>query len=216
MLSEAARELTATKARAAPPPASAAPTTARAIEHAALAVQSSACAVADREPLGQPDDPATEPGLLCRLQAAVTECRQTRFALSLLLVELSHPDKVLATRGIEGLNRLRRLLEMLCQGLDHPQLACLPYGEASFAVVLWDCDRRQAVELGNELIDRVRRIGLSRPGSLDSAFTVGLGAATVALPPKNFPPRDLIEIANRCLYGSRASGGNVIKSIEIY
>jgi hypothetical protein len=34
--------------------------------------------------------------------------------------------------------------------------------------------------------------------------------------PKNFPPRDLLEGADRCLYASHASGGGVVKSIEIY
>jgi len=39
--------------------------------------------------------------------------------------------------------------------------------------------------------------------------------ATAALPPKNFPAEDLLKAADRCLYGSRVSGGNVLKSIEI-
>jgi hypothetical protein len=43
-----------------------------------------------------------------------------------------------------------------------------------------------------------------------------VGAATVALPPKNFPVADLIRGAERCQYGSRTSGGSVLKSIEIY
>jgi GGDEF domain-containing protein len=48
------------------------------------------------------------------------------------------------------------------------------------------------------------------------AVSISVGAATVALPPKNFPPEDLLAAAERCLYGSAASGGNVVKSIEIY
>ena len=43
-----------------------------------------------------------------------------------------------------------------------------------------------------------------------------VGVATVAQPPKNFPPRDLLDGAERCLYASHASGGGVVKSIEIY
>ena len=136
--------------------------------------------------------------------------------LSLLLVELNYLDKLLVTQGVEGVERLRWLVESLCQNLDHPQLACLPYGEAGFAVILHGCDRRQAVELGNEVIARARRLGASRPGSREGTFSISLGAATVALPPKNFPPQALLEGAGRCLYGSRASGGSVVKSIEIY
>jgi hypothetical protein len=47
-------------------------------------------------------------------------------------------------------------------------------------------------------------------------LSVGVGAATVAAPTKNFPPGELFDGASRCLYGSQASGGTVVKSIEIY
>jgi len=47
-------------------------------------------------------------------------------------------------------------------------------------------------------------------------LSIHVGAATVTLPPKNFPAQDLLESADRCLYGSRTSGGNVMKSIEIF
>ena len=43
-----------------------------------------------------------------------------------------------------------------------------------------------------------------------------MGVATVVQLPKNFPPRDLLDGADRCLYASHASGGGVVKSIEIY
>ena len=39
--------------------------------------------------------------------------------------------------------------------------------------------------------------------------------ATVSLPPKNFPARELIDRADRCLYAARAAGGDCVKSIEI-
>ena len=48
------------------------------------------------------------------------------------------------------------------------------------------------------------------------ALKLDVGVATVAQPPKNFPPRDLLDGADRCLYASHASGGGVVKSIEIY
>ena len=59
---------------------------------------------------------------------------------------------------------------------------------------------------------------LSTLGDRDhrTTLTLSVGVATVSLPPKNFPARDLLAAADRCLYGSRASGGGVVKSIEIY
>jgi hypothetical protein len=45
---------------------------------------------------------------------------------------------------------------------------------------------------------------------------VSIGAASVAVPSPNFPPADLFTAAERCLNGVRGSGGDGLKSIEIY
>jgi GGDEF domain-containing protein len=91
----------------------------------------------------------------------------------------------------------------------------LSHNESGFAVILPDCERPRAVQLGQQLLDRVRQLPTSGPAA-DSAISVSVGVATLSLPPKNFPPDELLERAARCLYGSRASGGGVVKSIEIY
>jgi PleD family two-component response regulator len=92
----------------------------------------------------------------------------------------------------------------------------MPHGEAGFAIILPDCERRKAVEIGGELMHAVSS---GAPAGLDSgsrAASLSVGVATVAMPPKNFPPSDLFATASRCLYGSHASGGGVVKSLEIY
>ena len=50
----------------------------------------------------------------------------------------------------------------------------------------------------------------------EPSFLLNTGVATVSLPPKNFHAQDLLDAADRCLYASRVSGGEIIKSIEIY
>ncbi len=155
-------------------------------------------------------------GLCEALAAATTACRQSRRPLSLLLVELDHREDVLSRVGTESVGHLRRLLESACRGLDHPGALCLPHAEAGFALILPDCDRGPAARLGNQLIDEVRRLAPGRGPDGRSAVSISVGAATVSLPPKNFPARDLLVAAGRCLSGSRASGGGVLKSIEIY
>ena len=157
-----------------------------------------------------------DPGLLGRLAASVAACRQARRSLSLLLVALDHADELVVTFGVEGFNHLRDRLHSACWDLDHPGMGCLSHGEAGFALVLPDCERTPAVQLGYQLIDRIRgwSPGWGSPGRRPPALAVG--AATVSLPPKNFPPADLLAGAARCLCGSLASGGGVVKSIEIY
>ncbi len=132
------------------------------------------------------------------------------------MVELDHREDVLSRVGTESVGHLRRLLESACRGLDHPGALCLPHAEAGFALILPDCDRGPAARLGNQLIDEVRRLAPGRGPDGRSAVSISVGAATVSLPPKNFPARDLLVAAGRCLSGSRASGGGVLKSIEIY
>ena len=158
------------------------------------------------------EDPTST--LISHLGTAVAACRQARCSLSLLLIEMNQGDQILLSRGSETLDLHRRLLLALCEKMEHPGMVCFPQGEYGLAVVLPDCERRQVVEMGNRLVDDVRRVS-SRAGS-DKAMTVSAGAATVALPPKNFLAESLFQAAARCLNGSRTSGGSVLKSIEIY
>lgn len=157
-----------------------------------------------------------DPGLLGPLSAAVTACRQSRSSLSLLLVELDAADDLVLRYGVERLGSLRRFLEVLCRRVDHRCAICLPHGEVGFAVILPRCDRQTAIQVGNQMIDRIRQLGLGRTRTGRPAVSISVGVATVALPPRNFPAYDLFVAANRCLYGAHASGGGVLKSIEIY
>jgi HD-like signal output (HDOD) protein/GGDEF domain-containing protein len=153
-----------------------------------------------------------DPGLLSQLSAAVAACRQSRCSLSLLLVQLSCIEELTLTLGVEGCDHLRGLLQSICAKIDHPRATCIQRGEDGFALILPGCERRRAVELGGGLLREFRRLA---PGSGERVVGIGAGVATVALPPKNFPAQDLLAGADRCLYGSLASGG-VVKSIETY
>lgn len=156
-----------------------------------------------------------DPALLGPLNASVSECRQSQCGLTLLLVELDDAARMTTTFGEEGFRKLRRFLETTCLGIDHADAVCVPRGEHGFAVILPDCERQPAVRLANQLIDRVRQL---TPASSRGRpmLSISIGAATVSVPSRNFSPEDLVEGAHRCLYGSQASGGGVVKSIEIY
>ncbi len=185
----------------------------------AATVSHGATAVSTMSPVGSLAAPAGSVApddiLLARLGATAAACRQSRCALSLLLVELVGTSELVFTAGADGVARLRQVLETACRQLDHPNMICLPHSEAGFAIILPDCERRAAVELGNTLIDRLRGLAqMHRAGR--SLRGIAVGAATVSLPPRNFPAEELFSAADRCRYGSHASGGGVVKSIEIY
>jgi GGDEF domain-containing protein len=132
-----------------------------------------------------------------------------------LLIELNDPENLLFTLGSDGLLALRSAMEDACRNAD-PRATCSEHREAGFAVILPGCERQPAVHLGHRLIDRVREFRLGGPSGEPPTVELSVGVATVSLPPKNFPAEDLFAGAERCLYGSRASGGGVVKSIEIY
>jgi GGDEF domain-containing protein len=91
----------------------------------------------------------------------------------------------------------------------------MAYGNAGFAILLPDCDRQRAVELGNQLARQFRHLApIEEEGP--ARLRLDVGVASVTLPPKNFPTAELLAAAGRCLFGSHASGGGVVKSIEIY
>jgi HD-like signal output (HDOD) protein/GGDEF domain-containing protein len=165
---------------------------------------------------------AADPVLLGRLADAVSSCRRSRCGLSLLMVELNYAAELKFAHSMDGYIEACRLLATACGELDFPGAVCVPVGEAAFAVILPDCDRREVAAPAHELIEAVAGFdfgGVSsnvNSGKRRPALTLGVGAATVAMPPKNFPSQSLIESAARCLYGSSASGGGVLKSIEIY
>jgi HD-like signal output (HDOD) protein/GGDEF domain-containing protein len=168
-----------------------------------------------RPPLLQAAAVEADPGLADRLAASVAASRHARCPLTLLLIELDQSGDLLFHFGPQGYSDSLDRLRSACHSLDHPHATVATYREHGLAVILPDCDRQQAVQLGNQLLDHVRRSTSSStlecPG-----VTVSVGAATVSLPPRNFPPGDLLSAAERCLYGSHTSGGGVVKSIEIY
>ena len=100
--------------------------------------------------------------------------------------------------------------------IDHEGAVVVQSRDVQFAVILPDCDRRQAVDVSNDLLARLRQASSSQQGPASALISVNVGVASVALPPKNFPSEELIRAAERCLNGARLAGGNAVKSIEIY
>ena len=160
-------------------------------------------------------DAALDPGLMGHLRAAVALCRRERVGLSLLLAEFFDGPSLVMTLGPQRLSVLRRVLEAACGRLDHHGSVCLPYHDFGCAWVLPDCDRETAVEYGYQLIRIISRLP-AEDWPTAKALTLQIGVSFAAAPAPNFPPEDLYTAAGRCLAASAASGGGVVKSIEIY
>ncbi len=158
----------------------------------------------------------TDPGLLGVLKTIVSSCRQSRCALSLLVVGIDRFDDVVLTRGPEGAQRMVGLIGTICRGIGLAEVICRQTHDDRFVVILPGQDRHAGVEMASQLLRELRRIGAPSPSEVKPTMTVSIGVAAVALPPKNFQPQDLLAGAERCLNAAQFSGGNALKSIEIY
>lgn len=154
--------------------------------------------------------------LIEHVAVAARECRNSRRPLSLILLRLEPPADDSFALGTAGYEVLFRELERGCRQLDHDGATCVPGSPGGLALILPDCERRQAVEYGNQLSRELRRwVRDARWTGRVPEVIVSVGAATIALPPRNFSPDDMVDAACRCVYASRSSAG-VVKSIEIY
>ena len=132
------------------------------------------------------------------------------------MAELDDVDELVFTCGVQGLDKIRVALESACRSVDHPYATSLPYRDMGFAVILPHCERQTAVQLANQLVDQFHQLTPHLASSGGSPLSISVGAATLPVATINFPPDDLLKGAERCLFGSHASGGGVVKSIEIY
>lgn len=156
-----------------------------------------------------------DPGFVGDLAAMAASCRSARCALSLLLIGIDRFDELVLSKGVSGAERITQFLGEACRAAAPSDSVSRRAGDDQFALLLPGSDRQAVVAIGNQLLTQMRRLG-GTPGQVRPSLTVSVGIAAVAVPPKNFTPGDLIESAERCLHAARLSGGNALKSIEIY
>jgi len=168
-----------------------------------------------RKPAKSPPAPEEWPGLEALVAAALPACRAARVPLSLMCLELTGHAELVFALGAQHAGEILQFVEQACGGIEHPDVKCLRTHETRFGLILPGCGRQQAVQIGDDLIEVLRRGIGRRVGSRSAAATLSAGIATLSLPPKNFPAQELIDRASRCLYAARAAGGDCLKSIEI-
>ncbi len=162
----------------------------------------------------RPTSPPVVPSLTTRVALTVANARQRRAPVSLLAIGRDRDrDGVIHAADVRP--RVLRLMIAVAESLSGPWGVCVECNDDTVALVLEDCDRLQAVSLARQLVETVARCAAARAEWFGGPVTISVGAATLALPPRNFPPEELIEAAWRCLSGAQVSGGNTVKSIDI-
>ena len=154
---------------------------------------------------------ASDSQLLSRVSAAIARCREQKASLCLVLFQV---HKGLA-RGNDpesypALAKLVTALERWSQYKD----SGLVLSKNVIALLWEDCSRSDGFEIARHLLHLAQASSQGDDGSLASGWTLSAGLATVTLPPRNFPPHDLIAAAQRCLSAALQSGVGAVKSIE--
>jgi HD-like signal output (HDOD) protein len=150
------------------------------------------------------------PRFTSQVRAAVGRCRSQRCAVSLVLVGIDQVENSPAIAS-ETFAKITGWLRRVCVWETQMEERVVPLGEHCFGVMLDDCERSDAVDTARRMLERTRK----RFTSVSDQLRVSAGVATLALPPRNFPERELIEVAVRCLLGAQVSGGGTVKSFEL-
>jgi HD-like signal output (HDOD) protein/GGDEF domain-containing protein len=156
-----------------------------------------------------------DPGLLGRLAQVITACRRTHQEVSLALLEVEDYEGLLLSLGAQRTSDLMRSMSTTIYANTDHECDCLMATDSRYAVILPQCDRQQSVTTAKRLLEEIPRwAAVQTDGSVDLQCTAGI--ATLAAPSANFPPQNLVDAAERCLFASQASGGRIVKSIDLW
>jgi len=186
-----------------------APTDSPAIETLPAAPSSAATAGA----AAAPPDLQSEHDLSRTLTLTVGQCRSKRQPISLVLLG-AVGGSAQEARGQQVIRQLFDAATLIDEVAD---LVVLKPSPCRSALLLPNFDRQEAVRIAQQVIDRLQTMTerLEASGTALDCL-MGAGVASVTLPPKNFPPQDLLETAQRCLSAAQVGGSFGMKSLEIY
>jgi GGDEF domain-containing protein len=157
----------------------------------------------------------TDPGLMGRLSNAISTCRRTRQEVSLALLEVEDYDGLLLKLGPERLGDIMRSLETAIYANSDYECDCLLATDARYAVILPQCDRQQTVATAKRFLEEIPKWVATYTGGVVE-LQCSAGIATLAAPSSNFLPQNLVDAAERCLFATQASGGRIVKSIDLW
>ena len=148
-----------------------------------------------------------------QLTFMIGNCRSRRQAVSLLVLEIGGES---SCAGL-GRQMLGQVLDLASRSIEVADMIVDEQTPCRRALVLPKCDRHAAVRFAEETLTRIDKM-VERLQAQGAAlkYVASAGVSSVALPPKNFPPQDLIDTAERCLSAAQSGGNSVVKSLEIY
>ena len=137
--------------------------------------------------------------------------------VSLLFCDIDYFKRFNDTYGHQaGDECLVRVAQAMEETLNRPADLVARYGGEEFIALLVDTDAEGARMLAERMRARIEELRIeNRTSSVGGLLTVSLGAAT-CIPNAALRPEDLVDLADRALYASKAAGRNRIStSLEL-
>lgn len=155
-----------------------------------------------------------DPSLESQAAAAIQRSRQFRRPLTLAFVEIDAFADLLVQAGPSGSrDAVLNLCDALCDSTGD-RSEPLIVSDSRLAILWEDCSRSEGVQRAREILAQLPAWSRQR-FRLRSDLAISIGLAALESAPKNYPVRQLIDAACRCLSSAQLSGGNTVKSIEV-
>jgi diguanylate cyclase (GGDEF)-like protein len=135
--------------------------------------------------------------------------QRERQPFSVIMIDIDHFKNYNDHYGhLEGDVCLQKVAWALQSALCRPGDLLARYGGAEFVAILPHTDLQGAVELAENLHQRIRELELEHQASLVSSnVTVSAGIASV-IPNQNFSPSQVVAMADKALYAAKQAGRN--------
>jgi diguanylate cyclase (GGDEF)-like protein len=127
--------------------------------------------------------------------------------LSLALIDTDHFKQYNDVRGhLDGDACLRSIARVIETCVRRPGDLAARFGGEEFAVILSETDPSGALQVGEDIRNRVRKLAIDHPNSsVDCVLTVSVGLATI-VPHAEDSMLELVRLADRALYQAKANG----------
>jgi GGDEF domain-containing protein len=146
------------------------------------------------------------------LAAAIQRSRQSRSPLTLALFEMDNFSDLLMQAGPAAMTELAYALRYALADWTASTAEARLVSDSRMAMVWENCSRSEALGRARDSLCAVGDWSREQ-FELSVDITLSVGVATLEVAPKNYPPQELIDAAERCLSGAQLSGGNSVKSI---